>query len=202
MRSEFGISPTNLAANIVATFDAFIGLFSFALATGLLFARFSRPTAKILYSKQAVMAAYQDITAFMFRIANQRRSQLIELELKLIFTRVVRNGENVRREYHQLRLERSNVTFFPLHWTILHPINEESPLFNMSEEELRESQAEILILLTGIDDTFSQTVHSRSSYFHDEIIWNARFKDPFSHNADGSIQVDLKKMHEIRRAEP
>ena len=193
------VSPANQMANIVATLEAYVGLVGFAFATGLLFARFSRPSAKILYSQVAVMAPYRNRTAFMFRIANQRQSQLIEVEATLIYTRLTGEGENVHREYHQLPLERSKVVFFPLHWTIVHAVDEKSPLFNITERDFQESQSEFLVLLTAVDETFSQTVHSRSSYHHDEIIWNARFADPFNAHEDQRIEVDLRMLHEVVR---
>lgn len=193
------MSPINLAADIAATFDAFVGLLSFALATGLLFARFSRPTARILYSDVAVIGPYRDLSGFMFRIANQRRSQLIEVEVKVLFSRIVQASAGKRREYHMLKLEREKVVFFPLHWTVVHPIDSTSPLAGLTDEDLRSSRAEFLILLTAIDDTFSQTVHSRTSYHFNEVVWNARFADPFQRDESGSIQVDLKTLHVVER---
>ncbi|MCB0713002.1 MAG: hypothetical protein KDD67_11790 [Ignavibacteriae bacterium] len=190
------ISPSNISANVVAALDAFVGLVGFALATGLLFARFSRPTAKIMYSTHGLKAPYRDINGFMFRIANQRKSQLIEVEVTLLFTRLITKDGDRRREYYQLNLERNRVSFFPLHWTIVHPIDEESPLYNIGEEEFRASNSEFLILISATDDTFAQTVHSRSSYRHNEVVWNARFADPFQMKEDGTIGVDLKVMHE------
>ena len=189
------VHPANLAANVIATIDAFTGLTGFALATGLLFARFSRPTAKIIYSTHGLIAPYRGINAFMFRIVNQRKSQLLNVEIQLLFTRLkMKNGER-HREYHQLRLERESIVFFPLHWTIVHPIDEESPLYGLTEEDFHRSHSEFLILLAATDDTFAQTVHSRSSYRHDEVIWNARFSDPFQVHEDGSIQVDMRRFH-------
>lgn len=190
------ISPANVQANILAAFDAFVGLVGFALATGLLFARFSRPTAKILHSRHGLIAPYRDISAFMFRIVNQRKSQLIEVEVQVIYTRLVERKGERRREYHQLRLERERVAFFPLHWTVVHPIDEESPLWGITEEEFHATMSEFLVLLSATDDTFSQVVYSRSSYRHDEVIWNARFADPFRMREDGTIGVDLNRMHE------
>ncbi len=189
--------PTNLSADIVATLSAFVGLLSFALATGLLFARFSRPTADIIYSNHGVIAPYRGETGFMFRIANRRRSQLLNVEVVLIFTRMIGEGEERRRQYDTVRLERSHVSFFPLHWTIVHPIDKDSPLHGMGEEEFHASLSEFLILLEATDDTFAQTVHSRSSYRHDEILWETKFADPFTQMEDGSVVVDLERMHMV-----
>jgi inward rectifier potassium channel len=189
------IHPTNFPANLLATADAFIGLLSVALATGLLFARFSRPTARLLYSNHAVIAPHRDGAAFMFRIVNLRKSQLIEVDVVAMFTRLVEREGTMRREYHALPLERKHVAFFPLHWTLVHPIDATSPLHAMEEADFHACQAEVLILITAVDDTFAQTVHSRSSYRHDEVIWRAKFVDPFEQRNDGSMRVDLDRMH-------
>lgn len=191
------ISPEGFAANILVSFEALFGLLGFALATGLLFARFSRPNAQIIYSKQAIIAPYRGITAFEFRIINQRSSQLIGVEATVVLARnELANGVSMRK-FHQLKLEREKVMFFPLHWVIVHPIDESSPLAGVTKDELDRSDAEFLILLTGVDETFSQTVHSRSSYKHDEIIWNAKFRDMFEPIEGESVSINLRKLHDI-----
>ncbi len=193
------IGPVGLAANLIVTFESFAGLLALALATGMIFARFSRPTVKILFSRSAIVAPYQGNTAFQFRIANARSNQIIELEAKVLFSRVDAQG-NVGRQFHELALERRRVAFFPLSWTIVHPIDEQSPLHGLNEEDLRRDAAEFLILLTGIDETFSQTVHTRSSYKAEEIVWNARFADIFV-RGDGNqdLRIDVSRLHHIER---
>lgn len=130
------MSPAGFAANIIVAFEALTGLFGFALATGLLFARFSRPNAKIRYSDKAVVAPYRDITGFMFRIVNERQNQLIEVTATLTFSRMEKHNDKRVRKFYALPLERTKVTFFPLHWTIVHPIDEKSPLFGVTQKEL------------------------------------------------------------------
>ena len=192
------IAPVGLAPNILMTLESLFGLLGFALATGLLFARFSRPTAQIIFSKTAIMAPYRNVTAFEFRITNARRSQIIELEAKVLFARFEdENGRNVRR-FYPLALERERVTFFPLSWTIVHPIDEASPIYGLTREDMLGSNAEFLILLTGIDETFSQTVHTRSSYRADEVVWNAKFRDVFNRRADAeTLTIDVRRLHLI-----
>ena len=193
------MSPSGFAANIVVAFEALTGLFGFALATGLLFARFSRPNAKIQYSEKAVIAPFHNITGFMFRIVNERQNQLIEVAATLTYSRVeTHNGRQVRR-FYPLSLEREKVTFFPLHWTIVHPIDEQSPLFGVTQKDLEESDAEFAILLTAIDETFSQAVHSRSSYKYDEVIVGAKFRDMFLSSEDGIVRVDLRRLSDIEQ---
>lgn len=193
-------SPAGLAANLLVTLESLVGLLGFALATGILFARFSRPTAQILFSKEAVIAPYRGATAFEFRIANQRKNQIIELEAKVLFSRLEPQQSERTRRFHELGLERKKVVFFPLSWTIVHPIDEKSPLYGLTEEDLKSTDAEFLVLLTGIDETFSQTVHARSSYKADEIAWNAKFTDIFMYpDGDKPLKIDIGHLHQIER---
>jgi inward rectifier potassium channel len=199
----YGVTtPQNLGANLVVTAEALIGLLGFAVAAGIVFARFSRPIAQILFSSNAIIAPYRDITAFMFRVVNQKRSQLVELQAKVLLARRKSNVSSGDREFITLNLERDRVTFFPLTWTVVHPIDQNSPLFGMSADDLGECDSEFLVLLNGFDETFSQTVHTRSSYQSDEIVWGARFRSIFNPvDPDGSISVDIRKLHEIDRVE-
>ncbi|HZF41762.1 MAG TPA: ion channel, partial [Blastocatellia bacterium] len=192
------ISPIGVAANIIVSIESFIGLFGLALCTSLLFARFSRPTAKILFSDRAVIAPYRDITAFEFRIANARRNQIVELEAKALFARFEEMDGRPLRRFYPLKLERDRVVFFPLSWTIVHPIDEASPFYGMSAEDLRQTRGEFLVLLTGFDETFSQIVNARSSYMAEEVVWNARFAEIFNRPAeDGLLTIDVRKLHSI-----
>ncbi len=194
------VSPSGLEANFLVTIESLVGLLGFALITGMLFARFSRPRAKILFSKSAVIAPYRGITAFEFRIVNQKNNELIELEAKVLFSRVEMFDGRRSRRYYELNLERKKVAFFPLSWTIVHPIDDTSPLRALSDGDLRESEAEFLILLTGIDETFSQTVHARSSYLPDEIVWDARFANMFNpRKRSGPLTVDVTRLHNLER---
>jgi inward rectifier potassium channel len=194
------IWPVGMAANFVVTLESIVGLLSFALATGLIYARFARPTAHIIYSENAIVAPYRGTTAFEFRIINGRRNQLINLEAVVILTRFEDKQGIKERQYHYLALERTNVTFFPLAWTIVHPINESSPLFGWTQEMLLKARAEFLILLAGTDEVFAQIVHSRSSYAADEVLWGFRFAKLFQ-EGDGVTTIDMRKFHMIERAE-
>ena len=195
------MAPHGFAANILVTFEVLIVLLGFALATGLLFARFSRPIAKIIYSDKAIIAPYKGITALEFRIVNGRNNELISVEASVTLSMNMDvRGETVRK-FFPLELERPSVTFFPLHWVIVHPITEKSPLYGKSRKFLETSDAEILILLAGVDETFAQLVHSRSSYKHHEIVWGAKFTDIFLDGGDGMLSIDLGKLHEVEVAE-
>ena len=195
------IGPVGMAANLVVTAEALVGLLWLALATGLLFARFSRPTAKVLFSRTAVIAPYRGIRAFEFRIANARSSQLIEVQATVMFARVEEvRGRPVRR-FYSLTLERDSVTFFPLSWTIVHPIDETSPLQGMSRDDLRKCDGEFLVLLAGVEETFAQRVHARSSYKWDEIVWDAKFSDIMQHpSGKEDVTIDVGRLHAIEPA--
>ena len=192
------ITPRGIAANIVVTCESFVGILYVALATGLIFARFSRPTARIIFSRKAVVGPYRGITAFMFRVTNARKSSMSDLEASLVFARFENVSGRLLRQFYPLKLERDKVVFFPLSWTIVHPITEESPLYGIDNEAFTKSEGEILAVLKGIDETSSQTVHTRSSYKADEIVWNARFGDIYDRSADtGLLTVDIRKLHDI-----
>jgi inward rectifier potassium channel len=139
------------------------------------------------------------MTAFEFRIINERSNQLIEVEAKVMFSRLeTHDGKRVRR-FDLLPLERSKVAFFPIQWVVVHPIDESSPLRGLSREDLAASNAEFFILLTAIDETFAQTVHARSSYRFDEVVAGAKFADMYRKTGD-STRVDMRRFHEIEDA--
>jgi inward rectifier potassium channel len=193
------LGPNGVTANLIVTVEALVGLMYQALATGLLFARFSRPTASILFSRHAVVAPYPSGTALMFRIVNRHRSEIIGLEAQVLFSAMEPDGRGgAVRRYSLLPLERNRVAFFPLSWTVVHPIDDTSPLAGKTREALEQAQTEILVLLSGIDETFEQTVHARTSYRADEIVWNARFQSMFlAMDKRSHVSVDISRIHEI-----
>ncbi len=194
------IAPASTAANIVMTAESVSGLVGLAIVTGLLFARFSRPVAAVLFSRWALIAPYRGITAFEFRIANRHKNELVELEAKLLYSRTRERGGRRMREFLELGLERRTVVFFPLTWTVVHPIDETSPLKDVTLAQLEAEDAEFLVLLQGTDETFAQRVHARSSYKPHEIVWQARFTDVFQPPAaDGMLAVDVGRLHEFER---
>jgi len=192
-----GMSPKGLLVNVISAFEAMSGLMCFALITGLLYGRFSRPSARILFSENAVIAPYRGMTGLQFRIANQRRNTLMEIEARVLLVLIEKDGNQYNRKYFDLKLERNSVYFFPLTWTIVHPINEESPFYGKSEAEIKLFEPEILILIKGFDDTFSQVVHSRYSYTAGEIIWNAKFIRAFNNEENGDIIFKIEDIHKF-----
>lgn len=195
------IYPVGVAANTLVAIEALLNIVSVALVVGVVFARFSRPSARIIYSRYAVVAPYRDRTALEFRIANARSSQLIDVQVQAILTKIERTqtGSTVRR-FYDLPLERQRVVFFPLSWTVVHPIDAQSPMWGLTREDLISADAELLVLLIATDETISQTVHSRSSYEADEIIWNAKFANMFLRSeSEGIIGMNLDRIHDIER---
>jgi inward rectifier potassium channel len=189
------IHPIGVFPNLLVTIESYYSLLANALITGLVFARFARPRAKIIFSDVAVIAPYQDGEGLMFRLVNGRTSQLIEVEAKVLFARFVDdNGRSVRR-FDFLDLERRKVTFLPLAWTVVHPITESSPLYGLTSEDYIRTDAEILILLSATDETFAQVVHTRSSYKPHEIRCGHKFASIYNEVEDGEpISIDIRKL--------
>lgn len=191
------VTPSGLAANLLVTVEALVGLLGVALATGLLFARFARPKSRILFSHNAVIAPYSGGRALMFRIINGQRNQIIELEAEVTLSRFEEVGGVSLRRFYELRLARPKVAFFPLAWTVVHPIDADSPLAGSTDEDLRQTQAEVLVQIRGMDDTLFQTVRARTSYKADELVWNARFADMYRREVPGRVAVDVRRLHHI-----
>ena len=192
------VFPRGPGANTVAAIEAATGLMVFAVMTGLLYGRFSRPSARILFSDHALIAPYQDGTSLQFRITNARSNTLMNLEARVLLMTVVNNDGLPKRDFVDLELERRKVYFLPLTWTIVHPIDATSPLYGKSREDLARISAEILILIQAFDDSFSQVVHSIYSYRHAEIVWGAKFVPAFSVDPEGDLILDLDRVNELK----
>jgi inward rectifier potassium channel len=195
-----GISPEGVGTNVVASFEAALGLLGFALAAALFYGRFSRPNSRLVFSRFAIVAPYQGVRSLQFRIVNERPNLLMELQASVILMTVEsRDGQQPGRVYHALELERSGIQFLPLTWTIVHPIGEGSPLSGRTLADLSMEQAEILVQIKAYDDAFSQYVHARHSYRFDEIQWGARFLPAFRTTEDGDVLVDVDRVHDMER---
>lgn len=196
------ISPAGNIAHLLATFEAMVGLLGFALITGVLYGRFSRPTAKIAYSDKAIIAPYHGINSFQVKLINKRQTQLLEVEATVVLMGHKEENGVMKQIYFPLTLEREKITLFPLNWTIVHPIDEDSPMHGMTAEDLEAMGAEFLILIKGYDETFCQTVHSRISYTHDEIEWGQRFVMNWHKDEnDGALVVEIDELGKRRAIE-
>ncbi|HXH70320.1 MAG TPA: ion channel [Pyrinomonadaceae bacterium] len=195
------IHPVGIIPNLLVTIESYYSLLANALITGLVFARFSRPTAKIIFSRTAIIAPYHNINGFMFRLVNSRNNQLIELKAQVLFTRFVEKDGAVIRSFDLLKLERERVSFLPLAWTLVHPIDESSPMFGLTEEDFEKSDVEILVLLSATDETFSQMVHTRTSYKLKEIKFDYKFSNLYNELKDDEpISIDIRKLSQIEKS--
>ncbi|BAB72911.1 ion channel [Anabaena sp. FACHB-709] len=190
--------PKTLYANTVVTIEAMIGLVGIAVMTGLAFARFSRPSARVIFSRVAVITPYNDVPTLMFRTANQRRNLILEAQMRVYLMRdeITAEGGFIRR-FHDLKLLRNQTPSFTLSWLALHPIDEFSPLYGMSAESLIQTNTNIIISVSGIDETVAQVVHARYTYTASNILWNSRFVDIFHHTSDGHRYIDYKYFHDV-----
>jgi inward rectifier potassium channel len=189
-----GMHPSGLASSWVASLEAFIGLMSFALATGTLYGRFSKPTSRIVYGKQAVIAPYQEFKAFQFIIANGRTSNLMELEATVNCGYIDNTLADPVRQFKQLTLQLNRIAMFPTSWTLNHVIDEDSVFYGLSHQDMIDREIEVFILIKGFDETFSQIIYSRSSYTASDIVWGAKFNRPFSIGEDGKLVMDLRTL--------
>jgi len=197
------IYPLGLAANVVASAEAALGLMGFALATGLLFARFSRPNAQLVFSNRMVVSPYRDGYSLQFRMANRRNNVLTDVLVDMMLMTVEQDAEGqLRRNFVELKLERKKIFFLALTWTVVHPIDESSPLKGMKAADLERLQAEVLILIRGYDDSFTQVVNTRYSYRWEEVEWSARFAPAFDVSPAGHLVLDLDKVSATSPAAP
>jgi inward rectifier potassium channel len=188
------IYPESLGANIISTIEALVGLLSAALGTGLLFGRFSRPSARIAFSDRILVAPYEDRSSVQFRILNLRPNVLMEVQAHMVLMTVEGPPGALTRKYQPLKLERDDLYFLALSWTIVHPIDEESPLFGKTREDLASLQAEFVIMIKAFDDTFAQAVHARYSYRYDEVTWQARFQPAFEIDSEGNMVLHVDRV--------
>jgi inward rectifier potassium channel len=192
------MAPRGLAANLLVTVEALVGLLGLALVTGLVFAKFSRPTARIVFSRNAVVTSFDGVPSLLVRMANERGNQIAEAQAHLVLLRTERTpeGEEVRR-VHDLRLRRSQSAFFAFTWTVVHPITPDSPLHGETAEGLRAKDVDLVASVTGLDDTLSQTVHARHAWTPDGILWGHRFQDVLVTLPDGRRAIDYRRFHDV-----
>lgn len=191
------MAPKTTYAHLLVTVEAILGLFGTALATGIVFAKFARPSARVSWSDVALLTKRNGVPHLVFRVANARENQIVEASIRLSVLKfeVTSEGERMRR-YYDMSLLRSQNPIFAMTWTVMHPIDENSPLHGMSFDEMVQGRIEILAILTGLDSTFGQTIHARFSYAMEDIKENARFKDIVLELPDGTRQVNLDRISE------
>ena len=195
------LAPRAPYVNGLVTAEAFTSIFLTAVLTGLIFSRVSRPTARVLFSNVAVLAAFEGRQTLMLRAANQRANQILEAEATLTLARRLITPEGVvMRVFEEMRLRRARSPLFAISWTIMHHIDEASPIHGLDDAALREMGAEFLVTVAGIDETSSQRVHARHSYVASEIVWGRHFVDVVTPPDDGTDRwvIDYSKFHDVR----
>lgn len=191
------MTPAGLYANVLVTFESMVGILGVALVTGLTFSKFARPTARVLFSKVCVVSKRDGVRSLMFRMANERATQIVDVNLHFVLTidDTTEEGESIRR-FHTLALTRSRAATFALSWTAIHPVTPDSPLFNMTADELARRRAGLMVSLTGIDETFAQTVHARFDWPAASIAFKKRFADILTESEAGRV-IDYAKFHDV-----
>ena len=196
------MAPRDLYANIVMTAENFFGLSFIAVATGVIFARVSRPTARVMFSRNALITQHEGLPTLMFRAANERANRVLEAEVTVSIARDFRTveGKSIRR-FEPLKLIRSQSPLFALTWTVMHVIDETSPLHGLTEERLKGASGQILVVLSGLDETFAQRIHARHAYLPEEIVWNRHFADVIFEDESGARLVNYHRFHDLDEAE-
>jgi inward rectifier potassium channel len=190
--------PRSTAANLISVFQVMIGLAGTAVSTGLVFAKFARPTARVLFSRVAVVTTFDGHPSLLFRVANERANQIVEAQLNvaLMLDEVTAEGEHVRRA-HDVTLRRDRSLLFSLTWQAIHPIAPGSPLHGMTPQRLRERSATLIVSLTGLDEHLGQLVHARHVYAAEELLFGRRFVDVIGSRPDGSRVIDYRRFHDV-----
>jgi inward rectifier potassium channel len=187
--------PQTMYGHVLVTIEALTGLLSIGLIAMLAFARVSLPIARIRFSNTAVIADFDGTPTLMFRAANERRNSLIaaRVQVSLLRQETTREGTAMRR-FYDLALARSETPIFSLSWLVMHPITPASPLYQLTEADLRHADFALLVTITGLDETVSQTMHARHAYLSSDVLWNHRFKDMVEETPGGDRHVDLRRI--------
>lgn len=194
-----GLHPTGKLIGLIASFEAFIGLLSFAIATGLLYGRFSKPKPNMLFSQNILISPYGEITGLMARVANPKNTQLIDVNAKMIYSQVESENNVKKRNFYTLELEMNKISLFATSWTVVHPITTESPLYKITPQNMKERNVELILLLSGYDETYNQHVHFRTSYKPDEFIENAKFTPILSQNENKQSVIHLNNINKYEK---
>jgi inward rectifier potassium channel len=191
------MAPRTLYTNLLVTVESFTGILTIALFTGIIFARFSRPFARVLFSRVAVVTSFDGVPTLMFRVANQRGEAIIDASVVVTLARQHTTLEGITmRRFQELKLLRSSSSLFALSWTVMHPIDQDSPLYGLSPEDMAAMDMEIVVMINGLDEILADRIYARHAYWWDEIIWNRRFVDVISLTASGHRLVDLTLFHD------
>lgn len=193
------VAPTGMATNAIASTESLIGILSFALVTGLIYGRFARPRAYILFSPSILVAPFREGRALMFRLATYKNNHLTDVEANVTLAMHVNENGRTVTKFYTLPLQFSRINSLALSWTVVHPIDEESPLYNMSEEDMTAAKVEIIPNIKAFDDHFSNIVQQRTSYTHKQVVHGAKFLPMFERSVNGDytlLELDKINAHE------
>lgn len=191
------INPLGDGVNLVASFEAMIGFLSFAIATGLIYGRFSKPRAYLIFSHHSVIAPFQDKTGLMFRIAPYKHGHILtDVQVKVTLGMQVEEDGVLTAKFYTLALERNRVDSLMMNWTVVHPLDESSPLYGFTAEDMKNADVEMYVLIRGFDEVYANIVQQRTSYTFDEIVHNARFLTMYHESDDGKTTIfELNKLN-------
>ncbi|RZM20030.1 MAG: ATP-sensitive inward rectifier potassium channel 10 [Sphingomonas sp.] len=196
-----GLAPATLYANLLTTAEAIVSLAIVALATGSVFARISRPRARVMFARHAVIGTHDGVPTLFIRIANERSTQILAAEVQVTVLRFQQTAEGQTfRRFYDVRLSRSRTPIFALTFTVMHTIDEDSPLWGASTDSMAADDTECLITVTGMEETTSQIVHARYSYGAEEIVFGRRYRDIFGLDDQGRRTIDYGWFHETEPA--
>ncbi len=200
------INPTGFGASAIASFEALVGLSSFAIITGLLFARFAKAPDIVMYADKAMIAPFvwnsTELPSVMIRAANRVNSSLMNVRAQINLNMLIFDENGIgTRKFFALTLERETVMYFPTTWTLVHPIDEKSPLYGYTFDNLQRAKPELLILISGFDETFDQNIFSRRSYAFEELQWGGKYIRAFYFEEDGQGVLNLGKLHHYEKAQ-
>jgi len=193
------LAPVGNGASLLAAIEAFVGLITFSMATGLIYGRFSRPSAKIAFTRNVLIVPHKGETAMMFKMVNQRNSVLLNTKVNVMLSdnHLDKRDQTYNRKYYNLKLEVDSVRYFPLTWTVVHMIDEQSPLYGLTLRMIKERGVEILILVEAFDETFSQMVLQKHSYAEHQWVDNMKFKRNFGADDSGKIVLNIHALNEL-----
>jgi len=195
------IAPVGFMASLVATFEAFLGLLTFAIATGLFYGRFSRPRAYLKFSDVAVVAPFKETSALMFRLAPYKNNALTDADVVITTAIEVMENSSPKINFYQLKTQLSKINTLALNWTIVHEIDEESPFYGFSEDDFKNTGIEIIVHIRAFDEVFSNTVVQRTSYVTKEIVYGAKFIPMYYPDKDNlSTVLNLDKISDYQKA--
>ncbi|MDP9104103.1 MAG: ion channel [Pseudomonadota bacterium] len=192
------MAPANFYANVIMTAENFLGLTFVAVSTGVIFARVSRPTARVIFSRNVLVTRHEGKPTLMLRAANERANQILEAEVTLSVTKQKRTAEGqLMRRFEDLKVMRSRSPLFALTWAIMHVIDETSPLYGETPESMEEEGLQLIVVLSGVDETFAQRIHARYAYLPEDVLWDKRFADVIIFDDDGRRIIDYGRFHDV-----